>query len=273
MPARTRCSVCDCVTFSGAEPPKCASCKRLDHKPSIAYKNGCRCAECLDYNAKRARRWAGRFLVENGVDYTSHLRNTGRLADTRRHPRRACGWCGAIHALNASGTTLDAEGLTHAQWLRHYGPPSGSREVALPVAQVPLSALAECRHCGVPFMVDALGRARPYCSQRCRDRAAWGRRKGARGEFTVSSKERRELHERDRWTCRICNESTTREYDPSDPLSPTLDHIEPRSKGGSDSAENLRTAHAICNSPRGAGATSDAEVAIAARRGASRVSA
>lgn len=33
---------------------------------------------------------------------------------------------------------------------------------------------------------------------------------------------------------------------------PTLDHIRPRAKGGSDAPENLQLAHALCNKKKGA---------------------
>ena len=35
-----------------------------------------------------------------------------------------------------------------------------------------------------------------------------------------------------------------------DPLSPSLDHVVPRSRGGDDAMGNLRTAHMICNAYR-----------------------
>src|SRR5688572_19342181 len=49
----------------------------------------------------------------------------------RAASRNTCGWCGKSHGLNAAGTTLDAEGLSHAQFLRHYGPPSECRDLVL----------------------------------------------------------------------------------------------------------------------------------------------
>ena len=34
-------------------------------------------------------------------------------------------------------------------------------------------------------------------------------------------------------------------------LRPTIDHIQPRSKGGSDTPDNLQLAHALCNKRKG----------------------
>jgi hypothetical protein len=60
----------------------------------------------------------------------------------------------------------------------------------------------------------------------------------------------RQLAERDGWTCHLCGE----------PINPgkrtghqraTLDHLTPRSLGGRNGIENLKLAHAICNSKRG----------------------
>lgn len=81
---------------------------------------------------------------------------------------------------------------------------------------------------------------RSYCSRRCN----WSRPRRWR-------KHAIEVHERDRWICQICGDPTTRAWDCNDPLSATLDHIKPRSRGGGDNIENLRTAHARCNSIRG----------------------
>lgn len=58
---------------------------------------------------------------------------------------------------------------------------------------------------------------------------------------------RRQLIRRDGMVCGLCKEPITSLSDV------TIDHIDPRSKGGSDKLENLRLAHEGCNRERGAG--------------------
>lgn len=60
--------------------------------------------------------------------------------------------------------------------------------------------------------------------------------------------------ERDRWVCAVCNLPV--EQDPVKrkktlKVQPSIDHIEPKSKGGSDYPSNLRLAHQGCNASRG----------------------
>lgn len=111
----------------------------------------------------------------------------------------------------------------------------------------------ECTDCGNYFTrVMPLGGSLPYtCSSDCASRITRRRWRELHGRFAVSSKVRRAIYNRDDWTCQICHEPTSREYSPNDEWSPTLDHIIPRSRGGSDDESNLRTAHAWCNSVRG----------------------
>ena len=54
------------------------------------------------------------------------------------------------------------------------------------------------------------------------------------------------IAERDRWTCHICHKRVTRK-------NWSLDHLNPLSKGGSHTPENVALAHRRCNSKRGAG--------------------
>lgn len=68
----------------------------------------------------------------------------------------------------------------------------------------------------------------------------------------IDPKVRRELYERDSWTCAICQLPVDRGAHWNDDMAPSLDHIKPRSLGGTHNADNLRTAHRICNSVRGA---------------------
>ena len=73
-----------------------------------------------------------------------------------------------------------------------------------------------------------------------------------RGTWIMPSR-RLSIYERDDWTCKICGEPVDRDADVGDNMAPSLDHIIPRSRGGGHESENLRTAHRVCNSRRGAG--------------------
>jgi hypothetical protein len=52
---------------------------------------------------------------------------------------------------------------------------------------------------------------------------------------------RKELFERDHWTCRFCGEAV-------DEKNATLDHFDPQHSGGGHTKENLHTACLLCNS-------------------------
>lgn len=69
----------------------------------------------------------------------------------------------------------------------------------------------------------------------------------------ILPKRRLSIYERDGWMCKICGELVDRDADVGDNMAPSLDHIIPRSRGGGHESENLRTAHRVCNSRRGAG--------------------
>lgn len=66
----------------------------------------------------------------------------------------------------------------------------------------------------------------------------------------IKEDERIALYERDNWTCQICFDPVLRTAWSNDPKDATLDHILPRSKGGSHDPENLRTACFLCNARR-----------------------
>lgn len=60
-----------------------------------------------------------------------------------------------------------------------------------------------------------------------------------------------EIFERDGWHCGICDEPVDRELRYPDPMSASLDHIVPLSKGGGHTRENVRCSHLGCNVRRG----------------------
>lgn len=109
-----------------------------------------------------------------------------------------------------------------------------------------------CHQCGADFIVTGF---RLYCSDECLGRAA--RRTGG---CWITPRTRLAIYDRDGWACQICGRPI--------PRMPTLwidratlDHIIPRSKGGTDDPSNLRAAHHGCNSLRSDGRLTDAEVA------------
>lgn len=55
------------------------------------------------------------------------------------------------------------------------------------------------------------------------------------------------LTERDGLTCYLCDREITLGLEMNDPLSVTIDHVIPRSKGGSLGLENLKLTHRKCN--------------------------
>ncbi|SMB77311.1 HNH endonuclease [Acinetobacter baumannii] len=82
-------------------------------------------------------------------------------------------------------------------------------------------------------------------------RALRGVPTNGRGTWIMPSR-RLSIYERDDWMCKICGEPVDHDADVGDNMAPSLDHIVPRSLGGGHESENLRTAHRVCNSRRGA---------------------
>lgn len=56
-----------------------------------------------------------------------------------------------------------------------------------------------------------------------------------------------EVYERDHWVCGICGETVDPSLAPPHPLSKSIDHIQPLSRGGRHTKDNCRTAHLRCN--------------------------
>jgi len=76
---------------------------------------------------------------------------------------------------------------------------------------------------------------------RCRKRRAL-KRGNAHEPYTEAY-----IFERDNWICGICGRKINRRLKRRNPLSKSIDHIIPLSKGGSDSPINVQAAHLRCN--------------------------
>lgn len=70
-----------------------------------------------------------------------------------------------------------------------------------------------------------------------------------------------DVYERDEWVCGLCAEPVDRTTVWPDPMSPSLDHILPLSKGGHHIMANVQLAHLSCNVRKGASTEADAMLA------------
>lgn len=94
---------------------------------------------------------------------------------------------------------------------------------------------------------------RKYCSDRCKYRAYHVARYAARKGAERSPYDLSVVLAAD--SCGLCSLPIDRDLAYPDPLSASLDHIVPLSRGGSDSAENVQAAHLVCNQRKGARVT------------------
>ncbi|MFJ8016233.1 HNH endonuclease [Streptomyces sp. NPDC096339] len=60
-----------------------------------------------------------------------------------------------------------------------------------------------------------------------------------------------DVHTRDAWTCRLCLLPIDPKVAWPDPMSASVDHIVPLSRGGEHSMINVQSAHLSCNSSKG----------------------
>lgn len=101
-----------------------------------------------------------------------------------------------------------------------------------------------CPQCGVP--IPATERSdRKFCSRKCLHAAHQLKRKLRHDGYL-----RAQIAERDKWRCGICGKRIDPAARHPDPGFASIDHIVPRSRGGSHEPRNLRITHLRCNISR-----------------------
>lgn len=75
-------------------------------------------------------------------------------------------------------------------------------------------------------------------------------RRARQAQVPSESYTRQEIGDRDRWTCHLCDKSIDPSLGRRDHLSFSFDHVVPISRGGHDTAKNVRSSHWICNVKR-----------------------
>jgi hypothetical protein len=114
------------------------------------------------------------------------------------------------------------------------------------------TVVATCQSCGSDF--SCTRRDAKFCSKcgRCTEsNLANARRRAARiRAVTIAPVVKSDIYARDDWTCQLCGEPVRQDLYPH-PLSASLDHIVPLSKGGTHEPANVQLAHLRCNIRKG----------------------
>lgn len=109
---------------------------------------------------------------------------------------------------------------------------------------------AICPYCGTAFQ-KVVGSRKTLCgSEACesaRNLARCHERNARKKMVQVEHFSRLSVFERDGWVCQICGEAIDRDAVAKSPLSASLDHIIPLSKGGEHSMSNTQCSHLRCN--------------------------
>lgn len=121
---------------------------------------------------------------------------------------------------------------------------------------------AVCLMCGNGFKKPKRG-IKVYCSRRCAERACM-KRKRQTEKFRERERQYKkyrsivvgagdsilpeQIFERDGWVCQLCGKPVDRRLKFPHPMSASLDHITPISKGGEHVRVNVQCSHFSCNS-------------------------
>lgn len=131
-----------------------------------------------------------------------------------------------------------------------------------------------CLMCEVELAEDRSRAGRPsaYCSVRCRTAGTTRTRARARANERLAGHRKSETHRSrarrygvpyepvnvravfaaDQWICKLCDKSVDRRLAYPDPMSASLDHVQPLSCGGGHTRSNVQLAHLACNIAKGA---------------------
>ena len=123
----------------------------------------------------------------------------------------------------------------------------------------------KCEHCKTIISAYSIAYREWYSAQHGVNPSTPARRKRRQeGAYQYSEgvpgTVRARVYERDGGTCQICGYPTEQGGGSNSDTYPSVDHITPRSQGGTHTIDNLRTVHRRCNSLRADNKRTDADV-------------
>lgn len=115
-------------------------------------------------------------------------------------------------------------------------------------AYKPVAVEITCHVCASTFIGSPA--KNKYCSDDCRAvglKATKIVRDRKIRQSTIEYFSREQVFDRDEWTCHICAEAISPELKYPHPMSASLDHVVPVSRGGAHTLENAAASHFRCN--------------------------
>lgn len=106
-----------------------------------------------------------------------------------------------------------------------------------------------CQGCGSAFPRGRRGPAGRFCSAACKSANVRQLRNATSNYWQV---DKHTIFERDDWTCKLCGNPVKEGMAWPHPMSPSLDHVVPVIRGGTNEMTNLQLAHLVCNMRKGA---------------------
>lgn len=107
-----------------------------------------------------------------------------------------------------------------------------------------------CLYCGDVFEHPSGVHRQTCASIECtkqQGRDSTNRRLAMKAGATLERFTHQEVFERDKWCCQLCGIEVPKDAAPRSPMSASLDHRMPLSRGGAHSLANCQLAHLVCN--------------------------
>ena len=183
------------------------------------------CSSCGDRMSRGTRRPGAKSMCK-ACREASYVHGTYRMYSKRKC---RCGEC------RAAATEYMREYTKRYTAKNGISPTARSRRIA---KGQPVESLV-CAKCGEPMKASRHVEGVTPMHKKCR------------GKFYISAEDRQKVYERDNWMCHLCGERCDPGADWFSDWFPSLDHIVPRSMGGTEDMDNLATCHRWCNSVRG----------------------
>lgn len=221
------CELCGCLIVSDAVRRgiiRCDSCRKAAH------------ARSMDKQRARSRR---RYWNNRDKILKAQLK---KHAEQRKQVTLICPHCGVgFHAINTLKQKYCSE-----KCMRAATRDTQSRECSAAGCSRPVRARGMCSmHYHRWRRSEGIENDQNWNERRRRNYERRRALKKTNGD--VDSFDNFDVFDRDGWVCGICGEPVDKALQWPDPMSVSLDHIVPLSKGGSHTLDNVQCAHLCCN--------------------------